>query len=29
MKNLMDSDKNNNILVSYIDKKTSKNMLSF
>ena len=29
MKNLMESDKNNNILVSYIDKKTGKNMLSF
>ena len=29
MKNFMKNDKNNNMLVSYIEKKTRKNMLSF
>ena len=29
MKNFMKNDKNNNMLVSYIEKKPRKNMLSF
>ena len=29
MKNFMKNDKNNNMLVSYIETKTRKNMLSF